>query len=287
MHALNRGDHTLPVIMENHLHRLVGDELGGRAMMPCILLALPSPALSFMAGVPDAGKLTGDRRRRGVSGRDHSGIWLRNAAAGLCLLAAAAAVVSFTAQYRMVEATRRLAVVAGLEAAIPDAAALVFACLGIALALHGRRAIRARILNVAAVGTSVFMNAIAAAPGWRNLAIWAMPPIAYALASDTLISVVRAWALARHQHLHAAFAGDSASPLQAVLSPHVARARGETKTARFLSLVAERHGPLASVPLDRVASISAALAPMADLNTGAARTALRKALLAAQNGDPR
>jgi hypothetical protein len=35
---------------------------------------------------------------------------------------------------------RRLAVVAGLEAAIPDAAALVFACLGVALALHGLRA---------------------------------------------------------------------------------------------------------------------------------------------------
>jgi hypothetical protein len=223
--------------------------------------------------------------------------------------------------------------VAGLEAAIPDAAALVFACLGIALALHGRRAIRARILNVAAVGTSVFMNAIAAAPGWRNLAIWAMPPIAYALASDTLIAVVRAWALARHQHLQAALAGDTAtplailgglilwllrlalaprstlagfrawvlaecpvapgrraapaSPLQTILSPHVARARGETKTARFLSLVAERHGPLTSIPLDRVASISAALAPAADLNTGAARSALRRAVLAAQNGNPR
>ena len=161
-------------------------------MMPCILLALPNPALSLMADVPEAEKLTGDRPRWNASGRDHSGIWLRNAAAGLCLLAAAAAVVSFTAQYRLVYATRRLAVVAGLEAAIPDAAALVFACLGIALALHGRRAIRARILNLASVGTSVFMNTIAAAPGWRNLAVWAMPPVAYALASDTLISVVRA-----------------------------------------------------------------------------------------------
>ena len=181
--------------------------------MPCILLALPNPALPFMAAVPDTGKRTGDRPRWSASGRDHSGIWLRNAATGLCLLAAAAAVVSFTAQYRMVDATRRLAVVAGLEAAIPDAAALVFACLGIALALHGRRAIRARILNVASVGTSVFMNAIAAAPGWRNLAIWAMPPIAYALASDTLIGVVRAWALARHQHLDPALADDTATPL--------------------------------------------------------------------------
>src|SRR5580693_9273976 len=333
MHALNRGDYTLPVIMENHLRCLAGDELGGRTLMPCILLALPNPALSFMPAVPDPGKLTGDRRRWRASGRDHSGIWLRNAAAGLCLLAAAAAVVSFTAQYRMVEATRRLAIVAGLEAAIPDAAALVFACLGIALALHGRRAIRARILNVAAVGASVFMNAIAAAPGWRNLAIWAMPPVAYALASDTLIAVVRAWALARHQHLGAALAADAATPL-AILgglilwllrlalapastlagfrawvlaecpvapgrrtpsaapprtapSPRLAKVPRQTKTARFLSLVTERHGPLASIPLDRVAPISAHLAPQADLNTGAARTALRKAVLAARNGDPR
>jgi hypothetical protein len=31
------------------------------------------------------------------------------------------------------------------------------------------------------------MNVLAAEPGWRNLAIWALPPVAYALASDTLI----------------------------------------------------------------------------------------------------
>ncbi len=141
--------------------------------------------------------------------KDRSGLWLRNAAAGLCVLAAAAAAMSFTAQYGMVDATRHLPVVAALEAAIPDAAALVFACLGIALALHGRRAIRARALNLASVAASVFMNAIAAAPGWRNLAIWAMPPVAYALASDTLIAVVRA----RHQQLAAAVAADAATPL--------------------------------------------------------------------------
>jgi hypothetical protein len=333
MHTLNRSDLPMPVIAGNYLRRLMGDEPAGRATMPCILLALPELALPFMAAAPDPGKPAGDRPRWSASGRDHSGIWLRNAATGLCLLAAAAAVVSFTAQYRMVDATRRLAVVAGLEAAIPDAAALVFACLGIALALHGRRAIRARILNVASVGTSVFMNAIAAAPGWRNLAIWAMPPIAYALASDTLIAVVRAWALARHQHLGAALAADAATPLAilgglilwllrlalapastlagfrawvlaecpvspghrapvtsappAAPSPHKARVRSETKTSRFLALVTERHGPLASIPLDRIAQISAALAPQVDLNTGAARTALRKAVLAAQNGDPR
>ena len=123
---------------------------------------------------------------------DRSGLWLRNAAAGLCVLAAAAAAVSFTAQYRMAETARHLPAIAALEAAIPDAAALVFACLGIALALHGRRALRARALNLASVAASVFMNAIAAEPGWHNLAIWALPPVAYALASDTLIGVVRA-----------------------------------------------------------------------------------------------
>ena len=249
---------------------------------------------------------------------DRSGQWLRNAAAGLCILAAAAAAVSFTAQYRMAETARHLPAIAALEAAIPDAAALVFACLGIALALHGRRALRARALNLASVAASVFMNAIAAEPGWRNLAIWAMPPAAYALASDTLIGVVRAWALTRHQHL----AGEAATPLAIVgglllwllrlalapastlagfrawvlaecpvaprrrpaPSPHPRKA---TKTARFLDLVTERHGSLASIPLNRVAGISADLAPQLDLNTGAARSALRKAVLAARNGDPR
>ena len=260
--------------------------------------------------------------------RDRSGPWLRNAAAGLCVLAAAAAAVSFTAQYRMVDATRHLQVVAALEAAIPDTAALVFACLGIALALHGRRALRARALNLASVAASVFMNAIAAAPGWRNLAIWAMPPVAYALASDTLITVVRT----RHQQQATPVAADAATPLailgglilwllRLALAPVSTLAgfrawvleecpvapgrraappsagappgrgggtvpRKATKTARFLFLVTERHGPLASIPLDRVASISAALAPAADLNPGAARTALRQAVLAARNGDP-
>ena len=283
-----------------------------------------------MAGVPDRKKLIGDRPRRNPPGQDHSGIWLRNAAAGLCLLAAAAAVVSFTAQYRLIYAARQLAVVAGLEAAIPDAAALVFACLGIAVALHGRRAIRPRILNLASVGASVFMNTTAAAPGWRNLAVWAMPPVAYALASDTLIGVVRAWAAARHQDLDVALAAEETTPLAAAgrlvlwllrlaLAPvstlagfrawvlaeclvtpgrqaagpwpasssYPAEVPRPTKTYRFLILVTERHGPLAALPLDAVAGIAAALAPQVDLNAGSARAALRKAVLAARNGDPR
>jgi hypothetical protein len=174
------------------------------------------------------------------------------------------------------------------------------------------------------------MNAIAAAPGWRDLAIWVMPPVAYALASDTLIGVVRARALASHQHLGTALAADTAIPLAAfgglllwllrlalapastltgfrgwvleqcpvapgcraaaprpVPSPYPAEVPRQTKTARFLDLVTERHGPFAQVPLHRVAAISAALAPAVDLNPGSARAALRRAVQAAQNGDPR
>ena len=167
-------------------------DLAGHLPAFGLLLIMSGP----VAPAPGPGRQPAPPRWPG----DRSGLWLRNAAAGLCLLAAAAAAVSFTAQYRMVDATRHLPVVAALEAAIPDAAALVFACLGIALAVHGRRALRARALNLASVAASVFMNAIAAAPGWRNLAIWAMPPVAYALASDTLIAVVRT----RHQQTAAA-----------------------------------------------------------------------------------
>jgi hypothetical protein len=57
-----------------------------------------------------------------------------------------------------------------------------------------------------------------------------------------------------------------------------------TKTARLLALVAEQHGPLASVPVADVSKISAGLAPQVGLNSGAARTALRRAVLAAQDG---
>jgi hypothetical protein len=67
--------------------------------------------------------------------------------------------------------------------------------LGIALPLHGG-AVRARALNHVSVAASVVMNVLAASPGCRALAIWAMPPVAYALASDTMTAVVRARARA-------------------------------------------------------------------------------------------
>jgi hypothetical protein len=266
----------------------------------------------------------------------------------LAVLASAAAVVSYAAQYRMVFAAKGTAAVAALEAAIPDVAALIFATLGVALALHGRRAVRARVLNVAAVATSVAMNVLAAGRGWRDLAIWAMPPVAYALASDTAIGVVRAWTLARQKELRDALDGDEATPLAIVgglvlwllrlavapastlagfrawvveecpvapgrrgrparrdrqtigaggsvraitRAPDAAAPRGGaregTKTARFLALVAGRYGPLEAFPLAEVSRVSSDLAPEADLDPGAARSALRRHIQSLQNGSTR
>ena len=129
------------------------------------------------------------------------------------VLAAAAAAVSWQAQYMMVWRVKQAVWVAALEAGIPDIGAVVFAALGIALALHGRRAVRPRALNAACIGISLAMNALAAGHGWRDLAIWVMPSGLYALASDTLIGVVRAWVLARARDLGETLADDGPTPL--------------------------------------------------------------------------
>jgi hypothetical protein len=73
-------------------------------------------ALAYICDPDNASRLEPGRP---VPGGDRSGLWLRNAAAGLCVLAAAAAAVSFTAQYRMAESARHLPAIAALEAAIP------------------------------------------------------------------------------------------------------------------------------------------------------------------------
>jgi hypothetical protein len=164
-------------------------------------------------GRPPGLRVLNLRLTGGGGGKDRAARWLRNAMLALGALAVAAAVVSFTAQFDMIVSVRHDRVIAALEAGIPDAAAAIFASLGIALALHGRRAIRARLLNVGAVATSIFMNFIAADPGWRNAAIWIMPPVAYALASDTAIGVIRSWTIARAREMREDLADDEVTPL--------------------------------------------------------------------------
>jgi hypothetical protein len=147
---------------------------------------------------------------------DRAGTWLRFAGVAVGLVAAAAAVVSYEAQWRLVYADKHQAGISYVQAAIPDLGSLVFACFGIALALHGKRAIRARLLNLLCVGISIAMNALAARPGWTGLAVWVMAPVIYALASDTLIGVIRAYVIARQQRLREALADDGVTPLQIV-----------------------------------------------------------------------
>src|ERR1022692_916801 len=142
--------------------------------------------------------------------------WLRGAAAVLALLAAAAAAVSWQAQYVMVAGVKHARAIAAIEAGIPDAGALIFAALGVALALHGRRALRPRALNAACIAISLAMNALAAGHSWRDLAIWVMPAAIYAVASDTLIGVVRAQAVARQRADNTGL-GDDAPDLLAML----------------------------------------------------------------------
>jgi hypothetical protein len=60
------------------------------------------------------------------------------------------------------------------------------------------------------------MNVLAAGHGWRDLAIWVMPPVAYALASDTAIGVVRARTIAVHRQMDQALADDATTPLAIV-----------------------------------------------------------------------
>jgi len=115
-----------------------------------------------------------------------------------------------------------------------------------------------------------------------GLALWLLR---LALAPASTLAGFRAWVLEE-----CPVAPGRRAPQPSPGRPGRGRAtvpRKATKTARFLSLVAERNGLLASIPLDRVAQINAALAPQVDLNPGAARTALRKAVLTARNGDPR
>src|ERR1035437_11201878 len=65
------------------------------ALAPTFPLTLSGSSVVFAR---EAGNVLSPRPGSAASGRDRSGLWLRNAAAGLCVLAAAAVTVSFTAQ---------------------------------------------------------------------------------------------------------------------------------------------------------------------------------------------
>jgi hypothetical protein len=122
--------------------------------------------------------------------------------AGVCLLlvglAVAMGVTSFHAQFTYIFATKRQWAPALLEALGLDTGAVIFAMLGIALARMGRRAAVERVLVVVCALGSCGMNVLNANLGSpRSVAVYAMPPVLFALTSDRLISVVRRAALGK------------------------------------------------------------------------------------------
>jgi hypothetical protein len=107
------------------------------------------------------------------------------------------------------------------------------------------------------------------------------------LAPASTLAGFRAWVLdecpiapGRRAGRPAPVAAAAAPPRMISRSRRGRGRRGDTKSARFLALVTEHHGPLAAIPPAKAAKI--ALAPQAGLNSGAARTVLRRAVLAAR-----
>jgi hypothetical protein len=155
-----------------------------------------------------------------------SGWLLAVAGVLLLLLAVAQGYVSYRAQYEFVHRIKKDVTAAQLEALGLDAAAVIFALLGLALAAMGRPAFIERFLNVACVAGSLTMNAFSAdMTSPKSIAAWTLPALLYAAASDRLIAVVRRQAMANiegaddERSAYAAVAGTGMWALRLVLAP--------------------------------------------------------------------
>jgi hypothetical protein len=112
----------------------------------------------------------------------------------LLLLAAAQGYVSFRAQYAFIDHAKRTHVPSILEALGLCTGAVIFALLALSLARRGQAGTTERILNIACAVGSMTMNLLAAnLTSPRSVAVWVMPSVLYAFASDRLIAVVRRW----------------------------------------------------------------------------------------------
>ena len=120
----------------------------------------------------------------------------------LVAVAAATMYVSFEAQVRYTEAVKgdspEMQLANHLAAISWDMAALTFALLGLATAMRGQSALRARLGNLACVAASVFMNAAPASlERPETLLVWMGPPLLYAAVSDTIILEIQNRAMAK------------------------------------------------------------------------------------------
>jgi hypothetical protein len=116
-------------------------------------------------------------------------IWV--AGALTFLSAVAAGVVSYHAQYTFLIIEKGNQLESALGAVLLDLGAIVFALLGLALALNGHKVLAPRALNLACVAGSIYMNtALADLNSVHSIAAWSSPAIIYAFMSDRLIAVV-------------------------------------------------------------------------------------------------
>lgn len=116
-------------------------------------------------------------------------IWV--AGALTFLSAVAAGVVSYHAQYAFLIIEKGNQLESALGAVLLDLGAIVFALLGLALALNGHKVLAPRALNLACVAGSIYMNtALANLSSVHSIAAWSSPAIIYAFMSDRLIAVV-------------------------------------------------------------------------------------------------
>jgi hypothetical protein len=242
----------------------------------------------------------------------------------LFVLGAGLFAVSLDAQYRYVLHAKHQAAASWIEALALDVGMAIFSLLALGLARAGKPARAERVLITACAAASGVMNFAAANDtSLKSVLAYVMPPVFLAVVADRVVSVARRHVLGEDERSPWLAAGTAAlytlrlalalpstaaglrrwlllkTPLPAGRTPAVAPAprpkatggrrgpagpRAGSKTARFLALVEQRHGPLAEFPPERVSPACTELAPEAGLDPGAARTALRRAVLAAQNG---
>jgi hypothetical protein len=242
----------------------------------------------------------------------------------LFLLGVGLFAVSLDAQYRYVFHAKHQSAASWVEALALDVGMAIFSLLALGLARAGKPARTERVLIMTCAGASGVMNFAAANDASpKSVLAYVMPPVFLAVVADRVVSVARRHVLGEDERspwlaaapvllyaLRLALAPPSTTaglrrwlllktPLPAARAsavtpapqpkaignrPGPASPRAGSKTARFLALVAERHGPLADLPPERVSPTCTELAPEVGLDAGAARTALRRAVLADRDG---